>query len=85
MEFSYTAITKNGGKESATIQAPNISVAGHLLKEQGLLPIHIEEQNKKGKKLFGGIVINISCKKEPFLFINKGEKVTLNMSNGCLK
>ncbi len=47
MEFSYTAITKNGGKESATIQAPNISVAGHLLKEQGLLPIHIEEQNKK--------------------------------------
>ena len=47
MEFIYTAITKDGHKETASIQAPNLAVAGHLLKEQGLLPTHIEEQNKK--------------------------------------
>ncbi len=47
MEFSYTAITKSGQKESATIAAPNIAAAGHMLKEQGLLPTHIEEQQKK--------------------------------------
>src|SRR5438093_1000713 len=46
MEFAYTAITKDGHKESATIEAPNLAVAGHLLKEQGLLPTHVEEQNK---------------------------------------
>ncbi len=47
-EFEYTAITKDGHKETASIQAPNLAVAGHLLKEQGLLPTYIEEQNKKG-------------------------------------
>ncbi len=46
MEFSYTAITKSGQKESATIQAPNITAAGHMLKEQGLLLTHIEAQQK---------------------------------------
>jgi type IV pilus assembly protein PilC len=46
MEFTYTAITKDGHKESASIQAPNLATAGHLLKEQGLLPTHIEEQSK---------------------------------------
>jgi type IV pilus assembly protein PilC len=47
MEFTYTAISKNGRRESASIQAPNKLAAGHLLKEQGLLPTHIEEQNKR--------------------------------------
>jgi type IV pilus assembly protein PilC len=47
MEFSYTAVTKDGRKESATIEAPNLAAAGHLLKEQGLLPTEIGEQGKK--------------------------------------
>lgn len=47
MEFTYTAITKDGHKESASIQAPNLAAAGHLLKEQGLLPMRLEEQSKK--------------------------------------
>lgn len=47
MEFFYTALTKDGSRQSATIQAPSASAAGHLLKEQGLLPTEIHE-NKKG-------------------------------------
>jgi type IV pilus assembly protein PilC len=46
MEFTYTALTKDGRKETASIQAPNMASAGHMLKDQGLLPTHIEEQNK---------------------------------------
>ncbi|MFI5206338.1 MAG: type II secretion system F family protein, partial [Candidatus Paceibacterales bacterium] len=44
MEFTYTAITKDGSRQTATIDAPNLSTAGHLLKEQGLLPMEIKEQ-----------------------------------------
>ena len=62
MEFTYEAITKDGHKESATIQASNLAAAGHLLKEQGLLPTRVEEQNKKTSfnffKNFWNIVAN---------------------------
>ena len=44
MEFTYTAITKDGQRQTASIQAPNLASAGHLLKEQGLLPMDIKEQ-----------------------------------------
>lgn len=40
-DFVYTAITKTGQRASATIQAANLAAAGHLLKEQGLLPIDL--------------------------------------------
>src|SRR3989344_1285564 len=43
-EFTYTALTKEGKRESATIAAPSLAVAGHLLKEQGLLPTQIQEK-----------------------------------------
>ena len=43
-EFTYTALTKDGHHESSTIQAPNAATAGHLLKEQGLLPVEISEK-----------------------------------------
>lgn len=59
MEFTYSAITKDGRHESATIQAPNAAAAGHMLKEQGLLPTHIEQQGaKKGDVL--GFLKNIA-------------------------
>lgn len=45
-EFSYEALTKGGKKESAVISAPNLAAAGHLLKEQGLLPTQITEAHK---------------------------------------
>lgn len=51
--FTYTAIARGGKKESGTIQAPSAVAAGHILKEQGLLPTEIEE--KKVKSLFDGL------------------------------
>jgi len=47
MEFTYTAITKDGHKETSSVQAPNLAAAGHLIKERGLLPTSIEEQGKR--------------------------------------
>ncbi len=47
MEFAYEALTKDGKHESSTIQAPNATAAGHLLKEQGLLPTQITESHKR--------------------------------------
>lgn len=60
MEFSYVAITKSGQKESSTIQAPNLAAAGHMLKEQGLLPTHIEEMQKKNVISFLNNISTIS-------------------------
>ncbi len=45
MDFNYTALTKNGQRESGSIAAQNVALAGHLLKEQGLLPIEISQQS----------------------------------------
>ncbi|HVY68275.1 MAG TPA: type II secretion system F family protein [Patescibacteria group bacterium] len=47
MEFSYTAVSKDGRKETATIQAASLAAAGHLLKEQGLLATEIEPVQEK--------------------------------------
>lgn len=52
MEFTYTALTKDGRKETASIQANNLAAAGHMLKDQGLLPTKIEEQNKQNSLSF---------------------------------
>lgn len=58
-EFAYTAITKEGQRSTASIQAPSLAAAGHLLKEQGLLPTEISEKNKKVsfaiQNPFGGV------------------------------
>jgi type IV pilus assembly protein PilC len=45
-EFSYIAISKTGQRVNATIQAASVQAAGHLLKEQGLLPIAIKSLSK---------------------------------------
>ena len=47
MDFNYTGITKDGRRESSTLQAPNALAAGHILKDRGLLPILLQEQSKK--------------------------------------
>lgn len=41
-EFTYTAITKDGHHETATINAASEALAGHLLKERGLLPTSLK-------------------------------------------
>ncbi len=49
-EFVYTAMSREGHKESATIVAPSLAAAGHLLKEQGLLLTQIQEK-RPGSRL----------------------------------
>lgn len=42
-KFNYTAIGKDGKKETAVIEAANLIAAGHLLKSQGLMPLDVQE------------------------------------------
>ena len=62
MDFTYTATTKDGKRESSSIQAASLAAAGHLLKERGLLPLELKEQSKKSGlnilKNFGTISLN---------------------------
>jgi len=63
MEFTYTAITKDGHKETSSIEAPNLATAGHLLKEQGLLPTEIKAQSQKSSvldifRIFSGVSLD---------------------------
>ncbi len=78
MQFTYTAITKSGQKESATIQAPNITAAGHMLKEQGLLLTHIEAQEKKDIFSFLKSISTISLDEK----INFVENVSVMLKAG---
>src|SRR5438132_389634 len=45
-KFTYTALNKEGKKETSTIEAANLIEAGHLLKEQGLVPTEFKEVNE---------------------------------------
>jgi len=78
MEFSYTAIAKSGQKESATIQAPNITAAGHMLKEQGLVLTHIEAQQKNDTFDFLKNIATISLDEK----INFVENVSVMLKAG---
>ncbi len=49
--FTYTASGKDGKMESGTLEAASFVAAGHLLKEQGLLPLDLSE--KKQHDAFG--------------------------------
>ena len=51
-EFEYTAITKAGQRVNSTIQAATPVAAGHLLKEQGLLPIEIKTKKSSNPLAF---------------------------------
>ncbi len=42
--FNYTAVSKEGKTETGTIDAGSFVLAGHLLKEQGLIPVNISEK-----------------------------------------
>ncbi len=53
--FTYTALAKDGRRETSTIEAVDSLAAGHLLKEQGLMPVEINEVGKKvGLSFFSG-------------------------------
>ncbi len=65
-DFTYTAIGKDGHHEKSVITAPDASAAGHLLKEQGLLPTSLK--SKAGATLFA---FDISLKR-----VSLAEKIT---------
>ena len=45
--FTYTAVSKEGKNETGTVEALNFVEAGHLLKEQGLMPLQIDEKQSR--------------------------------------
>src|SRR3989344_2026790 len=59
-EFSYTAISKTGQRASSTIQAATAQAAGHILKEQGLLPIDLHLKKKTAALSFLKSISTIS-------------------------
>lgn len=42
-KFNYTALNKEGKKESSSLEAASVLEAGHWLKQQGLMPIDLRE------------------------------------------
>ena len=57
--YVYTAMTKDGKKVKGTISANNQSRAMAMLKEQGLVPTKVEQQNMLNKEInisIGGAV-----------------------------
>lgn len=45
--FNYSAAAKDGKTETGTIEAANLVSAGHLLKEQGLMPLDLTEKKSR--------------------------------------
>ncbi len=43
--FTYTAVSKDGKHQTGEIEAVNFLSAGHLLKEQGMIPTELTEKN----------------------------------------
>lgn len=46
-QFNYSAASKDGKTETGTIEAANLVAAGHLLKEQGLMPLDLTEKKTR--------------------------------------
>lgn len=45
--FNFSAASKSGKIESGTLEAANLVAAGHLLKEQGLIPLDLSEKKSR--------------------------------------
>ncbi len=45
--FNYLAISKDGTTQSATIDAVDMMAAGHMLKDQGLMPLELHEKRDR--------------------------------------
>lgn len=66
--FNYSAAAKDGKTETGVIEAANLVSAGHLLKEQGLMPLDLSE--KKSRDIMGSILSMASVPlKEKIAFI----------------
>ena len=62
--FAYTASSKDGKTESGTIEAVDTMAAGHLLKEQGLMPLDLREKHSRGFAQFIASLSTVSLKQK---------------------
>lgn len=62
--FTYTAVKKNGTRETGTIDAVNLVAAGHMLKEQGLTPLELTEKTTRDIMAFLQQFRSISLKEK---------------------
>jgi type IV pilus assembly protein PilC len=62
--FAYTAVNKEGKTESSTIEAVDMLAAGHLLKEQGLMPLDLQEKHDQAFMQFLNNFATISLKQK---------------------
>lgn len=62
--FSYTAVAKDGKQQTGTIEAANFIMAGHLLKEQGLVPMDLVEKSNFSWQSYLQGFANVSLKEK---------------------
>lgn len=62
--FSYTAVAKDGKQQTGTIEAADFISAGHLLKEQGLVPMDLVEKNSFDWKVYFQKFSTVSLKEK---------------------
>jgi type IV pilus assembly protein PilC len=77
-KFTYTAIGKDGKNETATVEAANLIAAGHLLKSEGLMPLHISEEKTRKMSFSLGSLRGVPLK-EKIVFI---EDLQIMMKSG---
>jgi len=54
--YNYVAISKDRKTETATIDAIDMMAAGHMLKEQGLMPLELHEKRERSLgQIFSGL------------------------------
>lgn len=77
-KYTYTAIGKEGKRESATIEAASVIAAGHLLKAEGLMPLALDEVKENS---FADFMANIQSVplKQKIVFI---EDLQVMMKSG---
>lgn len=77
-KYAYTAVGADGKKDSSTIEAASVLAAGHLLKQQGLMPLDLHEEKTKVLAGLSSIFSRVSLK-EKIVFI---ENLQIMMKSG---
>lgn len=70
--FNYTAVSKDGRSQSGSIDAGSFVDAGHMLKEQGLMPLNLTEKTNKAAFEFLQGFTNIALKDKVAFIQNLG-------------
>ena len=63
-DFLYTAVDKEGKHTTGKIEAANFLAAGHMLKEQGLVPMDIHEQTSINWSAYFSGFISVGLKEK---------------------